>query len=95
LPAFLIEWLTIVSPFAPEFLHKLRWRCRRGMQELDLLLLAFLDTRFEAAEPTIQQAFLDVLAMQDPDIFHLLTGRSMSDDPQVQQVVDVLLTLHS
>lgn len=65
------------------------------MQELDLLLLAFLDTRFEAAEPTIQQAFLDVLAMQDPDIFHLLTGRSMSDDPQVQQVVDVLLTLHS
>jgi antitoxin CptB len=84
----------VVSQFAPEFLHKLRWRCRRGMQELDLLLLAFLEKNFESAEPAMQQAFLDVLGMQDPDIFHLLTGRSKSDDPNVQQVVDILLTLH-
>ncbi len=81
--------------FTPEFLHKLRWRCRRGMQELDLLLLAFLENHFEAAEPPLQQAFLDILAMQDPDIFHLLTGRSTADDENVQQVIEVLLTLHS
>ena len=84
-----------VSQFTPEFLHKLRWRCRRGMQELDLLLLAFLDRHFETSEPPIQQAFLDVLGMQDPDIFHLLTGRSKSQASNVQQVIDILLTLHS
>ena len=81
--------------FTPEFLHKLRWRCRRGMQELDLLMLAFLDRHFETADPNLQQAYLDILAMQDPDIFHLLTGRSTSDDENVQQVIKILLTLHS
>jgi succinate dehydrogenase flavin-adding protein (antitoxin of CptAB toxin-antitoxin module) len=65
------------------------------MQELDLLLLAFLDRHFETSEPAMQQAFLDVLGMQDPDIFHLLTGRSKSEDANVQQVIDILLTLHS
>jgi len=83
------------TQFTPEFLNKLRWRCRRGMQELDLLMLAYLETRFEAAEPPLQQAFLDILAMQDPDIFHLLTGRKTSDDPNVQAVIEVLLTLHN
>ena len=65
------------------------------MQELDLLLLAYLERYFQTAEPALQQAFLDILAMQDPDIFHLLTGRSTSDDANVQAVIQVLLTLHS
>jgi len=65
------------------------------MQELDLLLLAFIDNEFETAEPEIQQAFLDILGMQDPEIFHLLTGRSTSDDPNVQKVIEALLEIHN
>jgi antitoxin CptB len=90
-----VDELMTDPKFTPEFLNKLRWRCRRGMQELDLLLLAYLERYFETAEHALQQAFLDVLAMQDPDIFHLLTGRNTSDDVNVQAVIQVLLTLHS
>jgi len=84
-----------MNDITPEFLHKLRWRCRRGMQELDLLLLAYLDTEFEQAPQDVQQGFLDVLGMQDPDIFHLLTGRSKTDDPNIQTVIDCLLEIHN
>lgn len=83
------------SKFTAAFLNQLRWRCRRGMQELDLLMLAYLEQYFESADPALQQAFLDILAMQDPYIFHLLTGRATSEDANVQAVIEVLLTLHS
>jgi len=81
--------------FTPEFMNKLRWRCRRGMQELDLLLIAYIDNEFEAADPAIQQAFLDILGMQDPEIFHLLTGRSTSDDENIQSVINALIAIHN
>jgi len=82
-----------VTDFDPAFMNKLRWRCRRGMQELDLLLIDFIDNNFEAADPSIQQAFLDILGMQDPEIFHLLTGRSTSDDENVQSVINTLVAI--
>ncbi|MDJ0806588.1 MAG: succinate dehydrogenase assembly factor 2, partial [Gammaproteobacteria bacterium] len=32
-------------------LNRLRWQCRRGMLELDLLLLGFLETRYPRLDP--------------------------------------------
>jgi antitoxin CptB len=53
---------------------RLRWRCRRGMKELDILLTRYLDERYGAAGAQEQQAFQQLLESQDPLIFAYCLG---------------------
>ena len=48
---------------------RLRWRCRRGMKELDILLARYMDERFGAAPPQEQEAFRGLLEISDPLIY--------------------------
>ena len=54
---------------------KLRWRCRRGMKELDILLTRYVDERYGAASAEEQQAFLRLLEAQDPVIYAYCLGQ--------------------
>lgn len=72
-------------------LRRLRWRCRRGMRELDALLMRFVDERYRNAEPSTQQAFETLLSLPDPEILGLLMTRVRSDDPAVNAVVKIIL----
>jgi antitoxin CptB len=54
---------------------KLRWRCRRGMKELDILLTRYVDERYRAASAEEQQAFQGLLETQDPVIYAYLLGQ--------------------
>ena len=56
-------------------LARLRWRCRRGMRELDVLLQRYLDEDYparHAANVTHSHALLE---LQDPELFGYLVGR--------------------
>jgi len=66
---------------------RLRWLCRRGTKELDLLLTRFLDEAWEDAPPATRAAFGRLLEFQDPDLYALLTGRSDAADPELADVV--------
>jgi len=72
-------------------LARLRWRCRRGMRELDVLLLRYLEREFPAATPATQAAFEDLLSAQDPEIVDLLAGRVVADDASLNGLVQRLL----
>lgn len=45
--------------------NRLRWQCRRGMLELDLLLLRFLDQNFTLMSPQELGTFKRLLAETD------------------------------
>lgn len=53
---------------------RLRWRCRRGMKELDLLLTRYMDERYAAASAEEQEAFRRLLEAQDPIIYAYCLG---------------------
>jgi antitoxin CptB len=53
---------------------RLRWRCRRGMKELDILLARYMDERFCTASPQEQDAFRGLLEIQDPVIYAYCLG---------------------
>ncbi len=53
---------------------QLRWRCRRGMKELDVLLERYVDTRWPSAPPGERAAFLGLLEAQDPVIYGYCLG---------------------
>ena len=65
----------------------LTWRCRRGMRELDQLLLGFLG-HIEARQ---QHAFVALLEMQDPDIFGFLVRGEIPADDDIAQIVRQIL----
>jgi antitoxin CptB len=53
---------------------RLRWRCRRGMKELDVLLTRYMDERFCSAPQEEQAAFRRLLEAQDPLIYAYCLG---------------------
>jgi antitoxin CptB len=59
----------------PPDLGRLRWRCRRGMKELDLLLARYMDERFCDAPAPEQEAFRLLLDVQDPVIYAYCLGQ--------------------
>ena len=54
---------------------RLRWRCRRGMKELDILLTRYMDERFCTASSQEQDAFRGLLEIQDPVIYAYCLGQ--------------------
>ena len=55
-------------------LGKLRWRCRRGMKELDVLLARYVDQRFCGASSQEQAAFRRLLETQDAVLYDYCLG---------------------
>ena len=70
---------------------RLRWRCRRGMRELDMLLLGYVERYYPSAESAEQAAFRRLLTLPDPEILALLTGRARADDEHLALIVERLL----
>ncbi len=54
---------------------RLRWRCRRGMKELDILLTRYLEQRYGLASAEEQEAFRVLLETQDPVIYAYCLGQ--------------------
>ena len=55
-------------------IRRLRWLCRRGMKELDIVLGWYLDECFPAAAEAERETFISLLALEDPVIWHWLVG---------------------
>ncbi|MGI9290073.1 MAG: succinate dehydrogenase assembly factor 2 [Gammaproteobacteria bacterium] len=70
---------------------QLRWRCRRGMKELDLLLLKYVDSWYVDDSQLLQQAFKRLLSMPDPEIMDLLTRRRVAEDEDLVLIIERLL----
>ncbi|MEL7535478.1 MAG: succinate dehydrogenase assembly factor 2 [Pseudomonadota bacterium] len=71
-------------------LRALRWRCRRGMRELDVLLTHYLSHHYAAADSLEKAGFEALLDCQDPEIFSYVTGRAECQNPAIQNIVRVL-----
>jgi antitoxin CptB len=85
-----IKWGKQLELSELEF-NRLRWRSRRGMLELDLLLLPFFDEVFEELESDEQQAFIKLLEQDDPDLWDWFSRKSESDDPELAALVERIL----
>jgi antitoxin CptB len=67
--------------------NKLRYRCRRGMKELDVVLIRYLERHYDAASPAEQRVFAQLLDLQDPQLYGLIVGREAPADPVQADVV--------
>jgi len=56
---------------------RLAWRCRRGVKELDLLLMGWLSRDFESATPDERERFAALLELPDPELARYLLGAEL------------------
>jgi antitoxin CptB len=71
---------------------RLRWRCRRGMRELDQLLGWWLEARYAQAGDVFRAAFVELLEQPDPELWHWLQGHGAPDDVRWRTVIDEIRT---
>jgi antitoxin CptB len=70
---------------------RLRWRCRRGMKELDILLTRYLDERYVTAGAREQAAFEQLLEAQDPLIYAYCLGQERVPEPLTRLIERITL----
>lgn len=67
---------------------RLRWSCRRGMLELDVLLGNFLEKAYLQLDLAGQELFVKLLDYSDQDLFEWLTGKKQPVDQDIQWIVE-------
>jgi antitoxin CptB len=66
---------------------KIKWACRRGMLELDVLLSNFLGKGYNALDDENKRLFIDLLYLPDPELFALLMLRVEAPNAALAQLI--------
>lgn len=74
-------------------LKKLRWRCRRGMRELDQLFGRYLDRRWLDAPPAEREVFLQLLDTEDDKLWRWSMGYEVCPDAAQAQLINYIRAL--
>ena len=72
---------------------RLRWRCRRGMRELDVMLTRYLDRVWPTASSAERATFEQLIEMQDPELFGYLVGRTVPAEESQLAVINCIRRL--
>ncbi|WP_337880964.1 succinate dehydrogenase assembly factor 2 [Rheinheimera sp.] len=70
---------------------RLRWACRRGMLELDVLLAPFVEQGYDGLTEQQKAEFEQLLACDDPDLFAWFMGHAKSEKPELQALVNLIV----
>ena len=72
--------------------HKrLMWHCRRGMLELDVLLLPFCREVYPSLSDEDKAKFVDVIECEDPDLFAWFMQHQVAENPNHAYMVQMIL----
>ncbi len=78
-------------------LSKLRWRCRRGLLENDLLIERFFNRYGHSISNPVAEGLNDLMSLSDNDLLDVLLSRKsigqvepLLDTPKIQNVLTML-----
>lgn len=69
-------------------LKRLRWRCRRGMRELDQLMLRYLDQAWAQDSDTQRGVFRRLLDGEDDKLWRWFMGYDVPEDAEIATLVE-------
>lgn len=69
---------------------RIHWACRRGMKELDILIMPFFEHEFDNLSESEQDAFVRLLDYQDPQLFSWLMNQSQPNDDELLQIIQLI-----
>ena len=71
-------------------LDRVRWRCRRGMLELDIILQRFVDKHYIQLNECELQQFEVLLDLPDNDLWDMIAAKKEVSDIKLQPVLQLL-----
>ena len=74
-------------------IRKLKWRCRRGMRELDQLLERWLDTFWRQSNEADRATFLRLLDSEDDRLWKWFLGHETAPDAALQDLIERIRNL--
>lgn len=70
---------------------RLRWACRRGMLELDVLFMPFVEEAYDTLSAPDKVTFERLLECQDPELFAWFMGHENCEDQELNAMVQFIL----
>jgi antitoxin CptB len=70
---------------------RLKWACRRGMLELDVLFMPFVDNVYEHLNEDDRVTFERLLECDDPELFAWFMGHERCKDEKLNAMVQLIL----
>ncbi|MBL8510331.1 MAG: succinate dehydrogenase assembly factor 2 [Betaproteobacteria bacterium] len=67
---------------------RVRWRARRGLLELDLILTRFLDSQLNSLSDNQLSTLEQLLQLEDNDFLDLLMQKSTCNDPTLALLIE-------
>lgn len=78
--------------FSVEDLKRMAWHSRRGMLELDLILVPFVERTLSGLSARELQLYQGLLQEEDQDLFVWLTKREPAPTAELRQIVELVLS---
>ncbi|MHB0774299.1 FAD assembly factor SdhE [Halomonas sp. WWR20] len=72
-------------------IKRLYWHSRRGMWELDLLLVPFLEHRYRDLSKADQELYRVLIDNEDQDLFVWLMRREWPEDNELRRMVKMIV----
>lgn len=73
---------------------KIKWESRRGMRELDLMLLPFVEHDLPKMSKEDIEDYCDLLSVSDLELFRYLHGTAIADTPKRRRMVEIIVKCH-
>jgi len=70
---------------------RIKWACRRGMLELDVVIMPFFEECFDSLSEGEQKDFVSLLECDDPDLFTWIMGHGRSENLGHAAMVDKIV----
>jgi antitoxin CptB len=74
-------------------LERARWRCRRGLLELDIVLQRFMDSYYVKLDEAELRQFEILLDLPDNDLWDMIALKKEAEDMRLQPVLHLLRTI--
>jgi len=81
--------------FKDEDINRMYWHSRRGMLELDLLLVPFASSCLKDLDESLLTLYSDLLEEEDQDLFMWLTGREAAPTENLRKIIDLILATNA
>jgi len=72
-------------------MERLRWQCRRGLLELDLILQRFLDQEYGSLSGREKEAFAKLLEEADNNLLAYLNQTRNCQDIELKQIINKII----
>ena len=73
---------------------KIKWQSRRGMRELDLMLLPFVEHDLPNMDEAAVDAYIDLFKATDLELFRWLHGSAEPDSKSRKDMIATIIKCH-